>query len=226
MLKYSISFCLIIQLGGKGGSTAEGIINTVNYADTVFKVIGWLAILFSFVIVIHFQKKSSYAIYKFFKELGISRLDALQISILCRKNWSNNVRLFMVYSIFATRGEFVKRSEWKQVIREFEAKYLKSLHPEYTIRLKNTFILNDENIKKQLEKYFAFLKEESNQKLFSIDTSQYLSLVANLKIEEGYIVPLVQINSLQERYNSDWSKILNQYVDTFSEGEQSHCGAR
>lgn len=190
-----------------------------GYIEFFIKMFGWCTVAISAWLVTRNVVRTTNALYSFFAKAGLPWGTALHVVMMCHKDRTNLVRMFMEYCILKVRESVLSRKEWRNIIYSYEAQYIKNLHREYVIKIENTFVLRDEVVKKRVEEYFAFLKKKKYSRLFSINSDSYLVFVADIVIDEGYVAPLVQICSLQERFNSDWSQILNHYVTEFGEGK-------
>lgn len=157
--------------------------------------------------------------FKFLNKYGLTRIMALSVAVMCRKDWVNNTRLFMEYAIFAIKGQRVDRKKWKKIILEFYSKYIKALDKTNIIELNSTFELANENVKCAIGEYFEHISQKRFLKRFAVDISKPLFFISELEIRQGYMVPLAPILSLQDRYKQDWSQILSKYVRTISKNE-------
>ncbi|MGI6701718.1 MAG: GNAT family N-acetyltransferase [Christensenellales bacterium] len=191
----------------------------IKFLDTASKYIGTFLFWSTMITLLVFLRNYYSAIYGYLKKFGIKRLSALSVAIICRKDFATNSRIFMEYCIFQTEGRKKTTKEWINIIRSFKSKYI--LHKKDAIDIENTFVLTNADIKAAIQEYFIYLNKKRNIKYFSIDNIDCLSFVLKLRIKQGYIVPLVPINSLQQRYNEDWSKILSKYVGTFSKPDNA-----
>lgn len=193
----------------------------INYIDAITKVVGWIIILVSMFLLLHYQLGSRNAIYNFFKEYGINRFTALKIAIECRKDWHINTRFFIEYVILHNTSIYITPKKWNLYLEELNSKYLKKSDFEYVIEIENTFVLRNEFISQNIDRYFRFFDKVENRKKFSIDSLEPMSFVAHIKIKDSFVSPLVQISSLQQRYAGDWSKILKHYINVLNEDKVS-----
>lgn len=202
----------------------ESILSWIGYIDAVINIFSWIVIVFSISLLVRFQVKSYEVIYNFFRKDGLNRKLAIIISLRCRKSWERNVRIFIEYVVVTSTQSYLEISEWKEKIEEFSAKFLKSSCEVPTIYISNTFTLMNDIVWTRVNNYFEFIQEEKIIKILSIDRSAVPAFVSEINIAEGYLSSLVPIYSLQERYNFDWSKILNQYTKVLENDGNKYPG--
>jgi ribosomal protein S18 acetylase RimI-like enzyme len=191
----------------------------LNTLKDVIAVIGILTVAAT-VMVIVYQHKNLLC-----KALNTYRLpldQAFYLSLRFRKKSAFYTRLFVEYTIFRSKGEPLGREEWKNLIVEFDAKYVKSEAPIAIIEINDTFIFTDVRVKEAIRSYFAFLtqtlgrkKYRKNAQMLGVDISKPIAFLATINVKRGYIVPFTPILSLQDRYQDGWSDILQKYIRTF-----------
>lgn len=201
----------------------KNILDYAGYLDLITKIVGWGTVLVSMWFLVRNIIHTTNGVYSFFAQSGLKWVSALHVVLICRKDRTNLTRLFIEYCVLTIKTAGLSKKEWKKKIYEFESSYVRNLHKTYVIKIENTFVLREENVRRRIEEYFSFLKKPQYSRVFLVNDSTYVSFLADIVVKEGYIAPLVQICSLQDRFNSDWSEILNHYVGEFGYGKNRYA---
>lgn len=206
-----------------GGIVVEQIINflqsiwkfvwsLVGYTNDFFKLIAWITLVVTAIVLFGKQIRASFLLRKFFISKGIG-YRCIYIPFLSRNECNKNTRLFMEYVILTTTETFLTSNQWKRKILDFRAEYIEKKNN--TIKVDNTFILKNDIVKTNVDTYFNFIKD--NKDKLNIAANDIHKFQMELIIENAYLTPLIQISSLQERYNQDWSKVLDHYAFEFTD---------
>lgn len=150
-------------------------------------------------------------VYSFFKENGLTRMLAWVIVIHSRKNIETNIRCFIEFAMFELEGDFAPKEEWMLIKNKFVSKFIKEVNVTYLLEFNDSFILKNEHIAGRIEKYLNLLSEADCKKMLAIDETKVVQFLCQIKIKNGYSVPLVPIVSINQNNSEDWHKVGNLY---------------
>ena len=191
---------------------ADSFLNLVNWIDVIIKVATWIIVLIAAFVLFGKQIKAGILIKNFFKTNGIGFFRPFIIPFLSRSDCNKNTRLFIEYVILTTTDSFLSGKEWKNKILDFRAEYIEK--KDVTIlEIENTFILKNTVVSENIDRYFVFI--EKNKDILNVSKNDIGRFLMQIEIKNAYLTPLIQISSLQERYNEDWSQVLNHYAFEF-----------
>lgn len=186
----------------------------VGYTNDLFKLIAWVTLVVTAVVLFGKQIRAGFLIRKFFRTKGIGFVRAFMVPFLSRNDCNRNTQLFIEYIILSTTDTFLNGDKWKRKILDFRAEYIEK-KDKNSIRIDNTFILKNNVVKSGIDDYFEFLRK--HQDALNISNNDIDRFKMEIIIENAYLTPLIQISSLQERYNEDWSKVLDHYAFEFTD---------
>lgn len=186
-------------------NTIKAIINTI---DNTLSVATWIILIFATITVLRtYYVRGFFILVKYFQTKQLfAFIDLLKF---CSHQKENGLRIFLEYYVINYRT-FKEEKKFNNVIQSFKNEYSSQI--ESVVKINNTFTLDSEVIRDKIDAYFDFIKEHKN--FFNININSPLSFLSLIDIEYGYAVPIAQISSLQKRYNSDWTKILEMYSKT------------
>jgi L-amino acid N-acyltransferase YncA len=191
----------------------------LNTLKDVIAILGIFAVAIAVIVIIYRHKN---LLCKALNAYGLPWDQAFSLSLRFRKKSVFYTRMFIEFTIFRSKGEMLSREEWKNLIAEFDAKYVKTESSSNVIELNDTFILTDDRVKEAIRSYFSFLTRTSGRKkhrktarILGVDLSKPIAFLATINIKHGYIAPFTPVLSLQDRFHDNWSDILQKYVRTF-----------
>ena len=190
----------------------DSFLNIVNWIDVVIKVATWIIVLIAAFILFGKQIKAGILIKKFFRTNGIGFFRPFVIPFLSRNDCNKNTRLFIEYVILTTTDNFIKGNEWKDKILNFRADYIEK-KDNAVLEIESTFLLKNAIVSENIDRYFIFI--EKNKDELNISKNDINKFLMKVEVSNAYLTPLIQISSLQERYNDDWSQVLNHYAFEF-----------
>lgn len=185
----------------------------VGYTNDFFKLAAWVTLIVTAVVLFGKQIRAGLLIRKFFITKGISFFSSFAVPFLSKNNCNKNTRLFIEYIVLSTTDNYIKRADWKRKILDFKADYIEKNNN--TITIDDTFRLKDETVKENINSYFNFIKE--NKDVLNVSENDINRFEMAIIIKNAYLTPLIPISSLQERYNGEWSKVLDQYRFEFTD---------
>lgn len=153
--------------------------------------------------------------------IGLNLREILNVLRVCYKKPRVLIRLYIELAIIRSKGTHHSKQWWKDFRRDFK-KFLDDHESSgtYTIEVDTCFDLVPSDLNDLIKAYFDYFKGKKAADKFAIIDSEPVAFINELKVLEGYLVPLTFITGLNQRYNEDWEKILRNYFIAFNENRK------
>lgn len=153
-------------------------------------------------------------LYRVLRPIGIKNTEILRIVILSLKKPRVFIRLYIELVLIKSEGLYQRPKWWRQQRVSFK-KLIDDRNSTFIINVENPFNLVKAEFSIYIERYFEYFRNQKAQRKFAITNDEVLSFVSDINIQEGYCSPITFIMGLNDRYNEDWEKILNNYFTAF-----------
>lgn len=208
------------------------MVNILSYLliSNIFSLIGDALGYFNNVVQFLFFISSVIAIFAFFtipyikplRQLlgkhGLHSGEIISILWVCYKRPRIFIRLYLELAIIYSKGTHQDKQWWKAQRRIFKKFLDDHNHSEqYIIEVETCFDLVPADLNDLIQEYFDYFKGKKASGKFAIPDDEPVSFISDLRVNEGYLVPLTFITGLNQRYNEDWEKILKNYFVAFNE---------
>lgn len=149
---------------------------------------------------------------------GLQFGEIIRILWICYKRPRILIRLYIELAIINSKGIHHDKHWWKSQTRIFK-KFLDENggSGQYIIEVETCFDLVPADLNDLIQEYFNYFKGKKASGKFAILEDEPVSFLSELRVNEGYLVPLTFITGLNQRYNEDWEKILRNYFIAFND---------
>ncbi len=151
-------------------------------------------------------------------DMGLTWIETIRVLWLCYKSPRTLLRVYIELALIRSRGRHQSKLWWKKFRRVFK-RFIDEHQSTgvFRARLNTCFDATTSEFYEQVKKYFDYFRNQKAGNKFGVLIDEPASFIIQIEIDEGFIVPLTFIIGLNDRYNEDWEKILNNYYTAFLE---------
>lgn len=205
-----------------------------NFIDVIHCIGEWAGVVVNIIIlatavytfIFHAYNPVIYPLKKLLGSLGLSFWEASVIAWKCRDKPSLYARFYMETAIVHSRGIHSGADKWHD-IRDIFSKTLSEYKNggQFVINAVSVSDILTEEIKSLINAYFDLCDVTSGSCRYYFWRKYLLrhteispeGFSALLSVSNGYVAPLARITGLNDRFEQNWQRIINNYDSTVSD---------
>lgn len=193
---------------------------TGSWTETVINVTLLVSAIYTFFFLIYIP--ILFPLRKLFKTPSIPFSEATIIAWKCRRHPTLFLRFYIETAIINYSSSQTCHNQWREIRSIFE-NYLEEYNRTglFYIRTSSVSDIVTEEKKELIKNYFELCSIDGKYAQHNLFWKRYIrknkdyspsSFASNLSISNGYLAPMARITGLNDRFEQNWQKIINNYI--------------